>query len=124
MATEKQIAANRRNAKRSTGPRTPKGKAMASKNALKHGLLSREVLLDSEDPEELQDLQRCLRVDLQPLGALENLLVDQIAVSFWRLRRALAVEAGAFDWRVSRAVLLSAVGSKPAIAGRLKTSHL
>ena len=51
MATKKQIAANRKNAKKSTGPKTAKGKARSSRNALKHGLLSRQVVLADEDGE-------------------------------------------------------------------------
>ena len=55
MATEKQIQANRNNAKKSTGPRTEQGKAASSQNALKHGLLARDAVLPGEDPAELTD---------------------------------------------------------------------
>ena len=50
MTTEKQLRANRKNAKKSTGPNTPEGKARSSKNALKHGLLARDAVLPGEDP--------------------------------------------------------------------------
>ena len=49
MATEKQLKANRANARKSTGPRSMEGKTMASKNSLKHGLLSQEIILQNED---------------------------------------------------------------------------
>ena len=49
MTSEKQAEANRRNALNSTGPKTPEGKAAVSHNALRHGLLSRDILLPGED---------------------------------------------------------------------------
>ena len=54
MATERQIAANRRNARRSTGPRTPAGKARSSRNARRHGL---ETPI-AADPSAAKDIQR------------------------------------------------------------------
>jgi hypothetical protein len=49
MGSDKQIRANRRNARKSTGPKTPEGKSVVSHNALKHGLLSQQILLPDED---------------------------------------------------------------------------
>ena len=94
MTSEKKAEANRRNALKSTGPKTPEGKAAVRLNALKHGLLSREVLLPGEDEEALRELGERLRDELQPVGELENLLVDRIIASYWRLRRLGRVEAG------------------------------
>jgi len=51
MSSDKQVQANRRNALKSTGPRTPEGKAAVRQNALRHGLLSKETLLPGEDQE-------------------------------------------------------------------------
>lgn len=96
MTTPAKVAANRRNAVRSTGPRTPEGKASSSRNALRHGLLSREVLLPKERGEDLASFAERLRSELRPVGELEDLLVDRILSSAWRLRRVLAVEAGLF----------------------------
>ncbi len=94
----KQIAANRRNAVKSTGPRTPQGRSVSKMNALKHGILSREVLvrgrLRHESAEELEALHQRFLEDLQPEGPLEEMLVDQIITAHWRLRRALAAESG------------------------------
>jgi hypothetical protein len=53
MTSEKQAEANRRNALKSTGPKTPEGKNAVRLNALKHGLLSQEILLPGEDEEAL-----------------------------------------------------------------------
>ena len=97
MTTEKQIVANQANAEKSTGPRTPEGKAIVSRNATKHGLLSRHVLLRCEDEQELVELGKRLRAQLAPVGELENLLVERIIAAAWRLRRVVAVETGVFE---------------------------
>jgi hypothetical protein len=98
MTSDKQIDANRQNALRSTGPKTPEGKDAVRLNALKHGLLSKETLLPGEDEEALRELGERLRDELQPVGELENLLVDRIIASYWRLSRLGRVEAGIFAW--------------------------
>ena len=99
MTSEKKAQANRRNALKSTGPKTPEGKAAVRLNALKHGLLSQEMLLPGEDEEALRELGQDLRDELQPVGELENLLVERIIASYWRLRRLGRVEAGIFAWQ-------------------------
>jgi len=101
MTSEKKIQANRRNALKSTGPKTPEGKGAIRLNALKHGLLSKEVLLPGEDEEALTELDEHLRDELQPVGELENLLVERIVASYWRLRRLEQVEIGIFAWERS-----------------------
>jgi hypothetical protein len=93
----KQIAGNRRNAQKSTGPKTQAGKAIVRLNAMKHGLLSREVLLPDEDESILVELGKRLRAHLQPVGELEVLLVDRIVIATWRLRRLMQVEVGIFE---------------------------
>src|SRR5215207_6688227 len=100
MTSEMQAQANRRNALKSTGPKTPEGKAAVRLNANKHGLRSQEVLLPGEDEEALKELDENLRAELQPLGELENLLVDGIIAAHWRLRRLRRVEAGIFAWEL------------------------
>ena len=88
------MAANRANAQKSTGPKTPAGKAASKMNAFKHGLLSREVLVCGEDHQELTALQEWFEEDLQPVGPMEVMLVGQIIATHWRLRRVLAAESG------------------------------
>ena len=100
MTSEKQVQANRRNALKSTGPKTPEGKAAVRLNANKHGLRSQEVLLPGEDEEALKELDENLRAELQPVGELENLFVDGIVAAHWRLRRLRRVEAGIFSWEL------------------------
>jgi hypothetical protein len=110
MTSEKQARANRRNALKSTGPKTPDGKAAIRYNATKHGLLSREVLLPGEDENTLRELGELLRGELQPVGELENLLVDRIVAAHWRLRRLGWVEAGIFSWQLYGELLERAQG--------------
>jgi hypothetical protein len=96
MATERQIAANRANALCSTGPKTAEGKAAVRFNAAKHCLLAEAALMPDENPDEVKSVRDALRDELQPQGELETLLVDRVASCFWRLRRAIKVEAGLF----------------------------
>ncbi len=100
MTSDKQIQANRRNALKSTGPKTPEGKDAVRLNATKHGLRSQEVFLPGEDAEALKELDENLRAELEPVGELENLLVDGIVAAHWRLRRLRRVEAGIFAWQL------------------------
>jgi hypothetical protein len=92
-ATTKKAEANRRNAQRSTGPRTPEGKALASRNALKHGLTAREVVTVGERPEDFEAFRAGLVARLAPVGELEAELAERIAASAWRLRRVVRLEA-------------------------------
>ncbi len=92
------LEANRCNAQKSTGPKTAAGKAMARLNAFKHGLLARTVLVrgqqGQESTGEFGQLCREFYEDLAPMGAMEEMLVDQIIQAAWRLRRARTAEAG------------------------------
>jgi hypothetical protein len=88
----RKLAANRANAARSTGPRTPEGKARVAMNALRHGLASHAPLLPGEDPAELDALAEAYHDDLRPRGALERELVARIIGIAWRLRRVARAE--------------------------------
>jgi hypothetical protein len=66
MATKKQTAANRRNARKSTGPTTPQGKATASMNGLRHGLRARTVILPGEKQEDFDEILAGLQDEYQP----------------------------------------------------------
>jgi hypothetical protein len=93
MATIKQIDANRRNALKSTGPRTPEGKAAVRMNALRHGLRARTVVLPGEDPGEFHQLCDDLEVEWQPQSRTEHFYLEQMAVSQWKLNRMELGEA-------------------------------
>ena len=100
MTSAKKAEVNRRNALKSTGPKTPEGKAAVRLNAVKYGLLSEQVLLPGEDEAALKELSEHLRAELQPVGYLEDLLVERISAAYWRLRRLGRVEAGIFAWEL------------------------
>lgn len=91
MISEKQIQANRQNAQKG-GVKTAQGKAVSCYNALKHGLLSQEVLLDTEYEQSLLELGKRLRMELAPASEIELILVERIIANTWRLKRALQVE--------------------------------
>ena len=76
---EKQIEANRRNAKKSTGPRSAEGKAASSRNALKSGLYAREITLVKEQSYELERLEKQFTLEYCPLTPTERALVDTLA---------------------------------------------
>jgi hypothetical protein len=97
MATLKQIEANRRNALKSTGPRTPEGKAIVSMNSLRHGLRARTIVLPNENPEEFHQLCDDLEAEWQPQSRTEQFYVEQMAVSQWKLNRMEVGEVGVFQ---------------------------
>ena len=98
QTTPKKIEANRRNASLSTGPKSPAGKERVRRNAMKHGLLAQEAVISAGDGKEssaqFDALLRSLAAEFRPEGALEEMLVERIAVCYWRLRRALRCEVG------------------------------
>lgn len=106
MASTSQIEANRRNAKRSTGPRTPEGKATVARNGVSHGLSANKfALLPWEDPAEFEQLLKGLEAEHQPSTPTEAFLVTEMARAQWKLNRVahieyelLAGKDGASDW--------------------------
>jgi hypothetical protein len=101
MASQKQLDANRANAQRCTGPKTPAGKAASSLNALKHGLTAQIAVIPGENAALFGRTLRSFLDDLQPAGPLETVLVHQIVMASWRLTRLRSLESGLFDLRVA-----------------------
>ena len=97
MATEKQIAANNKNAKKSTGPRTEQGKAVVSKNAQKHGLLTQKTVIHSENQAEFDIHRDHLLTSFAPVGPMESILATRIVDLTWRLRRAKRFRTAAIN---------------------------
>jgi hypothetical protein len=96
--------ASRQNGARSRGPRSAAGKALAARNALKHGLTARKaVLLDEEDAAVFDAFQAALRAELAPAGVLQHDLVDRIAFGLWRVQRSDRIEAALFRSYLERA---------------------
>lgn len=92
----KKLEANRRNSQLSTGPKTEMGKKHSRLNAIKHGVLASVLVVRDgnwECPYEFEKLVRDLARDLGPAGQLEEMLVEKIAVCWWRQQRALRYEA-------------------------------
>jgi hypothetical protein len=87
MSTLKQIEANRRNATRSTGPRTAEGKSAVRLNALKHGLFATDPVIPGEDPAHLDALHTGLYDRFQPATTDEHVLVAALIRDAWRLER-------------------------------------
>ena len=102
MGSHSRIEANRRNATMSTGRKTSEGKAASALNSLKHGLLSQDVLLPSEDGALWAEWGERLRAELNPVGELESVLVDRIIALIWRLGRLGKIEAGVLTWSYYR----------------------
>lgn len=98
MTSDKQIVANIQNAQRG-GVKTVEGKAISKFNAIKHGLLSKEVLIKGESKQSLEELKQTLYEELRPSTQLEAILVDRIIANTWRLRRVLEVERNAMEWQ-------------------------
>ena len=79
-------------ARKSTGPRTPAGKARSKYNAVKRGIFSKILLLPNESRSEFESLLNGLRTDLQPEGMFESILVEKLVSHLWRYRRLLIAE--------------------------------
>ena len=99
MTSKRQIEANRKNARRSTGPKSNEGKKAVRLNALRHGLLARDVVLPDEDADAYEVLRIAVLADLAPSGSVEEFLAVRIVNSMWRLRRLERVEIALFHWR-------------------------
>ncbi len=87
---------NRANSQHSTGPSSSIGKARSSQNSFKHGLYSQELIIQGEDPVEFDHLRSTLRNEHQPANTTEEILVDELAQHFWRMRRFRELEARAW----------------------------
>jgi len=96
MPTQKQIAANRRNAQKSTGPRTTQGKSISRLNARREGFTGQIIILDSDDRPHFEKFQSDLIADLQPKTTLELSLAHAIAWDTWRLNHLRAVETNLY----------------------------
>ena len=97
MTSQKQIIANQKNAKKA-GVKTDQGKEIVKHNALKHGLLAKETIITTGDGQEskkdFDSLITGLNDHYTPTGTIERILVEKIAVCYWRMRRANRYEVG------------------------------
>jgi hypothetical protein len=96
MSSFRQIEANRRNARLSTGPVTEEGKKRSQQNGVRHGLTSETVIDALEDAEDYAAFEMAVTADYDAQSAVERELVLRLASLLWRLRRATAIESGLF----------------------------
>jgi hypothetical protein len=94
MTSLRQIESNRRNAQRSTGPKTQSGKQRSSQNAVRHGLTAETVIGPLEDPADYRAFEQAVTTAYDAETAVERELVLRLASLLWRLRRATSVETG------------------------------
>src|ERR1700748_3120605 len=100
MSSLRQIEANRRNARLSTGPVTDEGKNRSRQNAIRHGLTAETVIGALEDAEDYAAFELAVTADYEAVTAVERELVLRLASVLWRLRRATAIETGLFELQV------------------------
>jgi hypothetical protein len=96
MSSFRQIEANRRNARLSSGPVTEEGKRRSRQNALRHGLTAETVIHALEDAEDYAAFEMTVTADYDAQSAVERELVLRLASLLWRLRRATTIESGLF----------------------------
>src|SRR3982074_1555067 len=92
MSTRAQRRAARLNSEKSTGPRTPHGRAASSLTAVRHGLCSQQAVLPGEDAEALNDLSREFHKSIRPVGPQELYCVENMILAYGRMRRIGAME--------------------------------
>ncbi len=97
MSTEAQIIANRRNAQKSTGPRSPEGKSIVSQNALKHGLSAARDIISSESQAEFDLYRDQFLTELAPNSPMESMLAERIVNLSWRLIRVCIIQNQTID---------------------------
>ncbi len=97
MSTKAQILANRRNAQKSTGPRTPQGKDAVSQNAIKHGLTAAHVVITSESQAEFRLHRDQILDELAPVSPMESMLAERIVTLSWRLKRVCRIQNQTID---------------------------
>jgi hypothetical protein len=96
MTSEKQILANRRNAQRSTGPSSKRGKAISAMNSLKTGVFAKHLLLPDDNADEFGRLRIELHHEWQPMGPTETSFVERLVALLWRQRRIYHAECGLY----------------------------
>jgi hypothetical protein len=92
MTSFRQIEANRRNATKSTGPKTVNGKRSSRRNALRHGLTAETVIEGLEDTQDYRAFEAAIISDYDAQTAVERELVLRLASLLWRMRRAISIE--------------------------------
>ena len=87
------LRANRRNARKSTGPRSAAGTAHAARNAVSHGLYCQDLILPGESRHAFLSMRLAYHADLKATDAIEFAIVERAVIAQWHLRRAQSAEA-------------------------------
>jgi hypothetical protein len=124
MTSEKQAAANRENAKLSTGPRTPEGKERSAANATRHGLSAAFTVLPQENLDEFQELYDNYYLEFKPSGAHESFLVEQMVHARWRIARIQRLELRLLADAAAEAAEGNAADADAAILDHMHTKRL
>jgi len=117
-ASPRRVAANRRNAQCSTGPRTAAGKRRASRNAIKHGLCSTRAVLPGECAATYATFVREIEEELQPRTAMQHALIPHIANLMWRMNRLPQAQADMFDLELRKCAKRETLTASQVIARR------
>src|SRR5579872_2657537 len=104
MATDKQIAANRANAAKSTGPCSVEGKAVSSMNAVTSGIYAESEIIKGENPDALDKLADSFYLDYQPANAMEAALLDNVIRDTWLLIRFARIDVEILDYKIQEAL--------------------
>jgi len=102
MTSQRQIDANRRNAKLSTGPGSVAGKMRSRANALRHGLTAQRCLMPGESAHEAKKFRDAIVSELSPSTIMEEQIAERIAWLMWRSRRIPEFEAALYDPAITR----------------------
>ena len=112
MTSNRQSKANKKNAELSSGPLTPEGKSISSRNALQHGILSQHIYIHEGDLIEYNDFVEFRDNFFQewgPKGFIETMLVDRLFATWWRLRRLHIAEAGMIEKQIMPQILFQGI---------------
>ena len=108
MSSINRIASSRANGARSSGPKTPEGKRRSAANSLRHGLLAKHVVLETEDRACFDALYAEFIGRFSPSDGVELGVIEEMVNSFWRQRRVWAIETRMLD---------AAIAAQPASVG-------
>ena len=122
MTTPRQLEANQKNALKSTGPKTPAGKAKVARNAVTHGLTAATLaVLPDEDGQAYEAFCAHIHGELNPVGELETSLTATIAGCLWRLARAAGILSWAYYARLLQQARQKVAQHKDALPDSLTT---
>jgi len=121
--SDKQLAANKANSKKSTGPRTSQGKQTVSRNAVTHGLTARRSLVQSHQQQSFDALAANLRAEIQPWGALETDAFQQLLQASWQLRLSDEYQAAIFSPEAGPETNLQQLERLTRLRGALERSY-